>query len=44
MGAGELHLYLNNKLWQLEWCRHDHFESQQILREIEYAIGSLKMS
>lgn len=42
MDSDELYLYINDKLWQLEWCRYDYFETQSILREIEYAIGSLR--
>lgn len=44
MSPEELYFYINNKKWQLEWCRNDYFESQQILSEIEYAIGSLRIS
>lgn len=40
MNPGELYLYIIDKLWQLEWCRNDYFETQQVLREIEYALGA----
>ena len=43
MGPGELYMYINDKLWELEWCRNDYFETQQILQEMKYAIGSLKV-
>lgn len=42
MDAGEIYLYINDKLWELEWCQNDYFESQYILRQIEYAIGSMR--
>lgn len=41
MGADEVYLYINDKLWQLEWCQDNYFEKQNILREIEYAIGAI---
>ncbi len=40
MSPGELYLFINDKKWELEWCRGDFFETQDILREIEYAIGA----
>lgn len=43
MGAEEFYLYMNDKLWQLEWCQGDYFEEQQILQEIEYARGALRI-
>ena len=43
MDAGELYLYINDKLWQLQWCQADYFETQQILQEIEYARGALRI-
>lgn len=43
MDAGELYFYINDKLWQLEWCQGDYCEEQQILQEIEYALGALRI-
>lgn len=43
MDAGKLYFYINDKLWQLEWCQGDYFEEQQILQEIEYARGALRI-
>ena len=43
MSAGELYLYINDKMWELEWCRGDYFEEQRIFQEIEYAIGALRI-
>lgn len=43
MSPGELYLYLNDKMWELEWCKNDYFKTQQILQEIEYARGALRI-
>ena len=40
MDAGELYFYINDKLWELEWCQNDYTETQAILRGIEYAFNS----
>lgn len=40
MDAGELYFYINDKLWELEWCQNDYVETQEILWRIEYALNS----
>lgn len=40
MSPGEFYLYLNDKLWELEWCQGDYFETERIEQEIEYARGA----
>ena len=43
MTPEELYLYINDCLWQLEWCKDDYFATEGIESEIIYAIGSLRV-
>ena len=43
MTPEELYLYINNCLWQLEWCKNDYFAIEDIQSEMIYAIGSLRV-
>ncbi len=43
MTPEELYLYINDCLWQLEWCKDDYFTTEDIESRIIYAIGSLRI-
>ena len=43
MTPEEFYLYINNCLWQLEWCKDDYFETENIKQRMMYAIGSLRI-
>ena len=43
MTPEEVYLYINDCLWQLEWCKDDYFETEAIERGMIYAIGGLKI-
>jgi len=43
MSSGEFYLFLNGKLWELKWCQYDYFATQDILKEIEYARGAVRV-
>ena len=40
MDSEEYYLYINDKLWELEWCQGDDFAIERIEQEMEYARGA----